>query len=131
MSYSPGSAESTKGFTVERIARNGAIFRKANDGISESAEEWGRASRIPFLCECADEKCREIVRLTLREYAEVRSDPRHFVNTPGHEASAHGWAEVIARTEGHVTVAKIGRAGDITETLAGDPDGLSRDGGDA
>ena len=125
-----GTAESTKGFSVERIARNDAIFREANDGISESAEAWGAGSRIPFLCECADEKCREIVRLTLQEYREVRSDPRHFVNTPGHEASAHGWAEVIARTDGYVTVAKIGRAGDITQMLAGDPAGLSRDGDD-
>jgi hypothetical protein len=63
---------------------------------------------------------REIVRLTLEQYREVRSDPRHFVNVPGHEASAHGWAEVIARTDGYVTVVKIGRAGDIAETLADD-----------
>ena len=130
MSDGRGSAESTKGFTVERIARTSAIFRNANEGISECAEEWEPESRIPFLCECADEQCREIVRLTLQEYREVRRDPRHFVNTPGHEASAHGSAEVIARTDGHVTVAKIGRAGDITRMLAGDPDGLSRDGGD-
>jgi hypothetical protein len=106
MSYDPGTAESTEGFTVERIARNHAIFRTANDGISASAEEWEPESRIPFLCECADERCREIVRLTRQEYREVRSDPGHFVNTPGHEASAHGWAEVIARADGHVTVAK-------------------------
>jgi hypothetical protein len=38
-----------------------------------------------------------------------RESNRHFVNMPGHEASAHGWAEVIARTDGYVTVAKIGR----------------------
>lgn len=106
MSDGPGSADSTKGFSGERIACNHAIFRTANDGISASAGEWEPQSRIPFLCECADEKCREIVRLTLQEYRDVRSDPRHFFNTPGHEASAHGWVVVIARADGHVTVAK-------------------------
>lgn len=115
-----GSAESTKGFSVDRIARNDAIFREANDQIGESAVEYGAQTSIPFLCECADENCHEIVQLTLAEYRQVRSDPRHFINTDGHEASAHGWAEVIARTDGHVTVAKIGRAGDIAETLAGE-----------
>ena len=118
MSDGPGSAESTDGFGAERIARNDAIFREANDQIGETAEEYGTQTSIPFLCECADQNCREIVRLTLEQYRDVRSDPRHFVNVPGHEASAHGWAEVIARTDGYVTVAKIGRAGDIAETLA-------------
>lgn len=120
MSDGAGSAESTDGFSAERIARNDAIFREANEQIGETAEEYGLQKSIPFLCECADQNSREIVRLTLEQYREVRSDPRHFVNVPGHEASAHGWAEVIARTDGYVTVAKIGRAGDITETLADD-----------
>jgi hypothetical protein len=120
VSDGPGSSKSTEGFSVERIARNDAIFREANEQIGETAEEWGIKGSIPFLCECADQNCREIVRLTLEEFREVRSDPRHFINLPGHEASAHGWVEVIARTDGYVTVAKIGRAGDIAETLAGD-----------
>jgi hypothetical protein len=115
-----GSAESTEGFSVERIARNDVIFREANERIGEAAEEYGAEMSIPFFCECADENCREIVRLTMAEFRDLRSNPRHFLNTPGHEASAHGWAEVIARTDGHVTVAKIGRAGDIAETLAGE-----------
>jgi hypothetical protein len=115
-----GSAESTEGFSVERIARNDVIFREANERIGETAEQLGAGMSIPFLCECADENCREIVRLTMAEYRDLRSNPRHFVNTPGHEASAHGWAQVIARTDGHVTVAKIGRAGDIAEELAGE-----------
>jgi hypothetical protein len=121
----PGSAESTEGFSVERIARNDAIFREANEQIGETAEEYGIDTSIPFFCECADQNCREIVRLTLEQFREVRSDPRHFVNLPGHEASAHGWVEVIARTDGYVTVAKIGRAGDIAETLADDDEPTS------
>ena len=120
MSDRPGSAESTKGFSVQRIARNDVIFREANERMGETAEEYGAQTSIPFLCECADQECREIVRLTLEQFHEVRSHPRHFLNVPGHEASAHGWAQVIARTDGYVTVAKIGRAGEIAETLADD-----------
>lgn len=120
MIHGLGSAESTKGLSVERIARTDAIFREANEQIGDYAEAYGVQTTVPFLCECADQHCREILRLTLENYREVREDPRHFINTPGHEASEHGWAEVIARTDGYVTVAKIGRAGDITETLAGD-----------
>ena len=120
MTADRGSGESTEGFSVERIARNDAIFREANEQIGETAETYRAAGTIPFLCECADENCQEIVGLTLEQFREVRSDARHFINTPGHEASAHGWAEVIARTDGYVTVAKIGRAGAIAEALADD-----------
>ena len=129
MPHDLGSAASTEGFSAERIAGNDALFRDANDWIGETAEEYRveHDSRVPFLCECADPNCREILRLTLDEYRELRCDPRHFVNMAGHEASEHGWAEVIARTDGYVTVAKIGRAGDIAETLAGDGAGPKPD----
>lgn len=105
---------------VERIARNDAIFREANEGIGEAAEDRQVDMRIPFICECADPSCREIVPLKLDEYRQIRSDPRHFVNVSGHEATAQGWVEVVARTDGHVTVEKLGLAGEIVEELEGE-----------
>lgn len=127
MSHEPGAAENTAGMGVERIARNDAIFREANEGISDVAEDQDFDDmRVPFICECADPGCREIVRLTLDEYREMRSDPRHFVNVPGHEASAHGWAEVVARRDGHVIVEKVGLAGEIVEELEDDDDVAGR-----
>ena len=42
----------------ERIGRNDAIFRDANEGISDAAEEFGLDANVPFVCECADEACR-------------------------------------------------------------------------
>jgi hypothetical protein len=125
VSDEPGAAENTEGMGVERIARNDAIFREANEGIGQAAEDQRVDMRIPFICECADHSCREIVPLTLDEYTQIRSDPLHFVNAPGHEASAHGWAEVVARTNGHVTVEKLGQAGEIVEELEGE-EGLVR-----
>jgi hypothetical protein len=46
-----GTAKSTRGFSVERIASNDAIFREANDEIGETAVEYGVETSIPFLCE--------------------------------------------------------------------------------
>lgn len=120
VSHEPGTAENTEGMGVERIARNDAIFREANEGIGDAAEEQPVDMRIPFICECADPSCREIIPLTLEDYTEIRSDPRHFVNVAGHEATAQGWVEVVAQTDGHVTVEKLGRAGEIAEELEGE-----------
>jgi hypothetical protein len=114
-----GTELSTVGLSVERIARNDATFREANEGIRDVAdrEGIGDVDPVPFVCECADPGCRELVRLSLEEYGMIRADPRLFVNVPGHEASAQGWAEVVARRDGHVVVEKVGRAGDIAVEL--------------
>ena len=119
MAEDHGTEQSTAGFSVERIARNDATFREANEGIQNAAEDAAFEDDVPvpFLCECADQTCCEIVRLSLDEYRMVRADPRLFVNVPGHEASAHGWVEVVARRDGHVIVEKLGRAGEITTQL--------------
>lgn len=62
------------------------------------------------------------MQLTSEEYRELRSDPRHFVNVEGHQVAAGGWGEVVAQTDGHVTVEKLGRAGEIVEELEGRDD---------
>ena len=121
MTEERGTAQSTAGFSMERIVRNDAIFREANEGIREAAEDHLEGGeQVPFLCECADENCRELVQLTLAEYQSIRSDPRLFVNVAGHQASAHGWAEAIASRDGHVVVEKVGLAGDLAEELEGE-----------
>lgn len=117
-----GTDHSTAGLSAERIARNDAIFRSANEGISAAARAEGIEEPVPFICECADPACRTMVTLTAAEYAEIRQDPRHFWNVPGHEASSQGWAQVIERHARYVVVAKVGPAGDAAEQLDGDPD---------
>jgi hypothetical protein len=106
--------------TAERVARNDAIFREANERI-QAAAAGTNLELVPFICECADERCTQIVPMRLSDYERIRSDPRHFLNLPGHEASAHGWAEVIATGEHHVVVEKIGEAAELVEEL--DPRG--------
>ena len=103
--------------TADRIARNDALFREANERIREKAEEYGVEIPVPFVCECADPTCREVVRLALDDYRAIREHPRRFLNIPGHEASAKGWAQPVADGDGYRVVEKIGRAGEIVEAL--------------
>src|SRR4051812_31156712 len=115
-----GTDHSTAGLSAERIARNDAIFRKANEGISAAAGQ-DREEPVPFICECADPACRDIVLMTLLEYSTIRSNPRLFLNVPGHEAAAQGWGQVVEERDNYVVVEKVGIAGEVVEQLAGKP----------
>ena len=103
----------------ERAARNEAVFRNANERIEERLEELSEVNgRSPFLCECHDPGCAEVIRLSRQEYEAVRAEPRRFVIAPGHGS---GSARVIERREGYHVVEKHGREGAIAEDL--DPRG--------
>jgi hypothetical protein len=120
-----GTDHSTAGLSAERIGRNDAIFRNANESIRQMAEAEGFDDQVPFICECADPACRELIPLTLREYSEIRQDPRTFLNMPGHEASAQGWAQVVEKRGRYIVVEKIGPAGEVAERLEREPDPAS------
>ena len=70
---------------------------------------------IPFVCECPDPDCSEIVRLTFDEYEAIRQYPRRFFNVSGHERrSVDAGAERISAVVGELTVVeKVGIAGDV------------------
>lgn len=101
----------------ERIARNQATFREANERINAAAGAYDVAMRVPFICECADPTCSEVVRLELSEYGEIRADSRRFLNVPGHQAAAQGAGVVVEERDGYVIVEKIGHAGEVAEAL--------------
>jgi hypothetical protein len=103
--------------SAERVAKNDAAFRAANEQIRERAEEHGPPAQIPFLCECAREDCTEIVWLTPQGYEQIRADPRLFFNAPGHDRYAGGAVAVVRAEEGHVVVEKRGRAAEVVEEL--------------
>jgi hypothetical protein len=102
---------------AKRVAENQARFRVANEEISAIALRGAELPRIPFVCECADPRCVEILRLSRSVYETVRADGRRFVNAPGHEAASLGWGVVVERGDGFVVVEKTGEAGDISEAL--------------
>lgn len=103
--------------TPERVAYNDAAFREANESIREKASEWGMDGLLPALCECADTSCHVVLRLTPRQYEDVRANPRWFINAPGHHVNANGWVSVVAEHDRYVIVEKIGEAGEIVEQL--------------
>ena len=108
----------TDELTQERIARNDARFRSANEAIEQAAQRYEVDDfPIPFLCECADVSCREVIRMSLESYEEVRSDGRAFLSAPGHEHGAADVTEVVAKRDGYTIVRKIGHAGEVAERL--------------
>jgi hypothetical protein len=115
-----GTDHSTAGLSAERIARNDSIFRKANEGIRAAARDE-LEQPLPFICECADPACRDIVLMRLAEYRAIRANPRLFLKVPGHEAAAQGWGRVVERHDNYVVVEKVGIAGAVVEQLEGKP----------
>jgi hypothetical protein len=103
--------------TAERVARNDAIFREANEKIRGSAEELDFTDIVPFICECADPECTKVLRLSISDYEQVRSDATHFINAKGHVVAGQGFAEVIEERDGWDIVAKVGAAAEIVEEL--------------
>jgi hypothetical protein len=104
--------------TQERVARNDARFREANERIMERADELGVDEiEIPVICECADRDCKTVIRMSPRAFEEVRSNSRHFLNAPGHQVAALGTAEVVEHRSGYVIVEKQGHAGAVAERL--------------
>jgi hypothetical protein len=114
---SADAADEPEEMTAERVARNDAAFRVANEEIQAAAAEWNMDGLLPAICECADPHCTTVLRVTPRQYEAVRSDPRWFINAPGHHVNAHGWAYVISENDRFVVVEKIGKAGEIVEEL--------------
>jgi len=113
----PGQDEQPDLVTQERVARNDALFREANEGIQQAATTYEVLEQIPFICECADENCRELLVLSMDEYEEIRGNPRHFLNAPGHVRAGQGAAEVVHDRGRYTIVEKTGYAGQLVERL--------------
>ena len=101
---------------AEKVARNDATFRRANERIEDSARA-NALEPVPFLCECADIHCTEVVRLTIAEYEHVRESGRHFLNVAGHQSAAGPHGRVVEDHGGWVVVEKVGVAGQLAERL--------------
>jgi hypothetical protein len=102
----------------ERVAFNDNLFRQANQAVEQRAAEIGADfDLLPLICECAEESCTTVIRVSRKDYARVRSDSRRFLKAPGHEIAAQGWAKVVEQHADYIIVEKIGRAGEIAEMV--------------
>lgn len=70
----------------ERVARNEAAFRRANERLRRDVPNLlaSRDELTPFICECGDSRCMDVIQLTVREYEVVRGRPTRFAVVPGH-----------------------------------------------
>jgi hypothetical protein len=108
-----------EGKKQRRAAANEATIRDVNEGIERG--QWpGEEDRpVGFRCECARLGCNRLIELTVREYEEIRANPRRFVVVPGHEFPD---AEtVVEARRGYIIVEKRDRAAEVAERL--DPRG--------
>ena len=104
--------------TQERIAQNNSRFRDANEHIRRAAEEYRVGIAVPFICECPDPTCMEVVRLELADYRDVRTNPRAFLKAVSHGPGPGPAARILAEHDGHMVVEKTGYAGEVAEQLA-------------
>jgi hypothetical protein len=63
-----------------------AMSRVRNDRIANTARahHFDYTVAVPFICECSEERCEQLVRLTLAEYARAREACDHLT-APGHQ----------------------------------------------
>jgi hypothetical protein len=106
--------------TEEKIAQNNDAFRRSNEEIRLAAHEHGLddSQVVPFICECSDARCVQIIKLTVAEYRRVRNNSRWFVHAVGHEPDIPGAVRLIEQHERYTLVEKIGHAGTLAEDLA-------------
>ena len=104
--------------TEERIAANNSQFRDANEHIRRAAEVHEVATGVPFICECPDPACMEVVRLDLADYRAVRTHSRWFLEAPSHGPDPGPAARIVRTVESHLVVEKVGHAGEVADALA-------------
>jgi hypothetical protein len=92
---------------------NESTFREANEQIEAKRAELDlNEGQTPYLCECENERCTTIVRLTTAEYEAVRNHPRQFLLAPGHEEPDD---RVVSQQERFTVVEKTGEEGRLVE----------------
>ena len=106
-----------------------SAFRSANERMSRLAgsHRFAPDQGVPFLCECADLGCREIVMLSPEDYERLRKHPCWFLLVAGHEDAEDTHEHIVEAENGYAIVEKVGAAG--LEAARLDPRARSADSG--
>jgi hypothetical protein len=104
---------------ARKFALNQSTFRTANERLRRAAESYRfrQTDPAPFICECADEHCREIVMLALADYEHIRAHPTWFLLVAGHEEEDAGLERIVDAEQGYAVVEKLGTAGEEAARL--------------
>jgi hypothetical protein len=96
-----------------KVAMNESAARISNERLSRMAvsHRFAPFQRVPFICECADATCFEIVMLNLEQYERVRTHPTRFLLVAGHEDAETTNERIVEAENGYAIVEKIGVAG--------------------
>jgi hypothetical protein len=108
------SAQPSSGSREERHAHNEDWCRDLN----ERKAEWMRDGNLTagFRCECWKLECGDRIRLSGRDWQQVRSHGNRFAVAPGHIAPE---AETVVEKHPHFwLVEKTGAAGEVAEESA-------------
>jgi hypothetical protein len=105
-----GSDDEVRG---RKMAMNESAFRTANERLRGAAlsHRFLADQRVPFICECADRGCYEVVMLSLTDYEQVRQHPSRFLLVAGHEDAEAVHERIIQAEAGYAVVEKVGTAG--------------------
>ena len=95
--------------SLERLARNQALFRQVNEQVEKLAE----TDSTEFVCECSNTECIESVELTLAAYERIRSNSTWFVIKRDHDIPQI--ERVVSRDDGYVVVEKLVAQDDLEE----------------
>lgn len=99
--------------SVEQAAKNEATFRSVNERLQEKADELELGDRrTPFLCECEEERCTEVLLLRRSDYEDVRAHPRRFIVASGHQEEDD---RLIRDETGVAVIEKQGKEGELVE----------------
>jgi hypothetical protein len=91
---------------LAKSRENEERFAAANAQIREKALSLETTSSlVPFLCECSDVGCTQIIQLSIDAYEAARAQPGAFLLVAGHDDRRV--ERIIARTDGYVLVEKF------------------------
>jgi hypothetical protein len=94
---------------AERVQANATLFRRANAGIAAFAIRFAdHERRVPFMCECVDDGCAAIVRMSVHEYGLIELFSNQFAISLAC-ADRGGEGLEIVRTDRFAVVDRLNR----------------------
>jgi hypothetical protein len=90
---------------ARRIGLNEAAFRRVNEELESLAVRFEIDDRpLDLVCECGNADCNQRIKMSRREYEEVRADSALFALVSGHEIP--DVETVVSRRASHIVVRK-------------------------
>ena len=90
--------------TVAKARENEERFAAANAQIGTAADALHIQESVPFLCECSNMRCTEIIQVSHAAYVDLKSQESTFILLTGHEDA--DVEQVVGQRNGYLLVQK-------------------------